>query len=98
MAERKIASETEMHREADSFTGGPGVVATKSQARGGLAGIAVGVVIGAILGLIVGAVLGGSGIVIAVIAFAVAGGVAGAMLGAYTRTKNKVTNTGADVR
>ena len=99
MAEtQRVASEREMHREADSFTGGPGVVATKSQARGGLGGIVVGVIVGAILGLIVGAVLGGSGTVIAVIAFAVAGGVAGAVLGAYTRTKNKVTETGADVR
>ena len=99
MGEKQIPTQQEMDEEADSFTGGPGVVATKSQARGGIAGIAIGAVIGALLGVLVGALfLQDRGVIIAVIAFAVAGSVAGGTTGGFLRPTRKLPPSDADVR
>ena len=99
MAERPVASPQEMHEEGDSFTGGPGVVATKSQARGSLAGIVIGTLLGALLGFLVGSFLeGGRGMIIAVIVFAVAGATAGGVSGGFMRPRKKLPDSDADVR
>ena len=97
MADR-AAAQREMHEEADSFTGGPGVVASKSQARGSMGGIVLGLIVGAILGLIVGLFIGSTpGLIISVIAFAFAGATAGGVSGGFVRPKKTVPPSGADV-
>ena len=80
--DRVIASET------DSMTVGPGVVATKSQARGGLFGVLIGAVAGAILGLLIGLVVDLP--IVTTIVGAVAGGVFGAVAGGGQNPKQKL--------
>lgn len=94
-----VPERSEMHGEVDSFTGGPGVVATKSQARGGLAGAVVGAIVGALLGLLVGVLFldAGSGIVIAVVAFAVAGATTGGVAGGFVQPRRKGVGDSTDV-
>lgn len=98
MADDRTNAQRELEREADSFTGGPGVVASKSQARGGLAGIAGGTIIGAVLGLIVGLIFleGTLGVVIAVVAFAAGGATFGGVTGGFVRPRQKLEGTEAD--
>ncbi|MDQ3939995.1 MAG: hypothetical protein M3238_01450 [Actinomycetota bacterium] len=100
MGDRQIPTQQEMDEEADSFTGGPGVVATKSQARGGIAGIVIGTIVGAILGFVVSLLFfeGGRETVIAVVAFAVAGAVSGGTAGGFLRQTRKLPPSDADVR
>jgi len=79
MGERPEGERVRAHSETDSFTGGPGVVATKSQARGAVIGAVVGAIVGAVIGLLVG-LLFDEPIVTAVVgavALSVVGGVAG---------------------
>jgi hypothetical protein len=98
MADR-VAAQREMYEEADSFTGGPGVVATKSQARGSLGGIVIGAIIGAALGLIVGLFIGSTtGLIISMVAFTFAGATAGGVSGGFVRPKKTVPPSGADIR
>ena len=98
MADR-IAAQREMHEEADSFTGGPGVVASKSQARGSMGGIVVGGIVGAILGLIACLFMEHTtGLVISIIAFTFAGITAGGVAGGFVRPKRTVPPSGADTR
>ena len=74
--------------ETDSMVGGPGVVATKSQARGALTGALIGAVVGAILGLIVGVLVDLP--VVTTIVGAVAGGVFGGVAGGGQNPKQKL--------
>ena len=98
MADR-VAAQREMHEEADSFTGGPGVVASKSQARGSMGGMVIGAIVGAILGLVVGLFMEHTtGLVISIVAFTIAGIVAGGVSGGFVRPKKTVPPSGADVR
>jgi outer membrane lipoprotein SlyB len=87
-----------MAEEAEHFTGGPGVVATRSQARGAVSGFLLGAVGGALLGLLIGALLleGTRSIVISTVSLAVAGGVFGAMAGGIGRSMRKLDRTEAD--
>lgn len=95
---RRTAAQQELEREAEGFTGGPGVVASKSQARGSLAGIVGGAILGAILGLIVGLIFfdGALGTIISVVAFAVGGATFGGVSGGYVRPRQKLDATEAD--
>ena len=85
--------------EAEHFTGGPGVVATKSQAQGATAGILAGALVGALVGFLIGALLfeGTRSVIIATIAVAVAGSVFGAVAGGIGRSMKKLERTDADV-
>lgn len=99
MSTQRVPSEREVHGEADSFTGGPGVVATKSQARGGIAGAVVGALIGAIIGALIGLLFlgGGSSTIITAIVGAVAGAVAlGIFGGIFNSAKNVSPSSPAD--
>lgn len=84
-----------MQEEGDSALVGPGVVATKSQARGGLAGIILGGAAGAIVGATLGALIFGglSGIVITAVCFAFAGGTIGVLVGGFQNAKGNVEPT-----
>lgn len=87
MQDDRAAAEQEMRAEAEQLTGGPGVVATRSQMRGTLAGTLAFGVIGAVIGLVVGAIFfqGALGTIVSTVAFAGAlatfGGVAGGFVG-----------------
>jgi predicted lipid-binding transport protein (Tim44 family) len=85
--------------EAEHFTGGPGVVATKSQARGATGGIVAGALLGALVGFLIGALMfeGARSIIITTVAIAVAGGVFGAVAGGIGRSMKKLERTDADV-
>jgi uncharacterized membrane protein len=99
MSTERVPSEREVQSEADSFTGGPGVVATKSQARGGIAGAAVGALIGAIMGALIGLLFlgGGSSTIITAVVGAVAGAVAlGVFGGIFNSAKNVTPTSPAD--
>ena len=99
MADERASARHEMREEAESFTAGPGVVASKSQARGSLAGVVVGAVVGAIVGLVVGLVAFSDStraIVIAVIAFAVGAATYGGVVGGFTKPRSKLRRTAAD--
>ena len=83
-----------MQEEGDSLTGGPGVVATKSQARGGLAGIVIGIIVGGGLGALIGLLMGGgSTTVIIAIVGAVAGAVALGVFGGIFNSSRNVSST-----
>ena len=91
---RDIAGEKET---ADNLEVGPGVVATKSQAKGAGGGILIGVVIGAVIGLIVGAIAGGAAMWIAPVVFAVAGAVALGVFGGFAKSQETREKSRADV-
>lgn len=99
MAENKAEARQEMADELEGVAAGPGVVASKSQAQGGLGGLVglgfVGLVVGVLLGW---TVFGGStqAIVISAIAFAFAGGTAGVLIGGFVTPRKKLPDAGAD--
>ena len=98
MAEvRPTQSIREEEETAEHLTGGPGIVATKSQARGALGGIVIGAIVGAIIGLIVGLLLQGPSIWIAPIVFAVGGLVAAGVFGGYFNSQRKRERSAVDV-
>lgn len=89
--EGEVATPAEMREEASGLTAGPGVVVTKTQAKGASGGILIGGLIGAVIGVVVGVIAGGGIIlIIATIAFAVAGAVAGGVSGGATRPMRDV--------
>lgn len=99
MTERHREQEHEqLRREADSFTGGPGVVATKTQARGGLAGALIGAIVGALIGVVIGVAFfdANRSIWITAIALAVAGAVFGGVAGGFVAPRKKLSGTEAD--
>lgn len=98
MADPKARGKRELEEEAEGFTGGPGVAASKSQARGAVGGIGLGTVAGAIIGLLVGVLFfnGALGIVISVVAFAVGGATFGGVAGGFFRPRHKLEGTEAD--
>jgi F0F1-type ATP synthase assembly protein I len=94
MAERTRRDQDAARDEVDSLTGGPGVVATKSQAQGALVGILVGAIVGAILGGLVG--LLADFLIVGLIVGAVAGAVVTGVAGGGQRPKQKLGSTEAD--
>src|SRR3712207_5877871 len=92
---QRVPSEREVVEEGDSVLAGPGVVATKSQTRGGIAGISLGGGAGALVGALLGALIFGGipGIVITAVCFAFAGGTIGVLVGGFTNTKGNVSPT-----
>ncbi len=94
----RVPSQEEMKEEAEHFTGGPGVVATKSQAFGSLTGIAAGAIGGALIGLLMGLLIfdGTFGIVITTIAFGVAGATFGGVAGGFIGPRKRIGRTDAD--
>ena len=81
----------EMEAESEHLTGGPGVVATKSQAQGAIGGGFVGAVIGGLIGLGIGLIaFDGTTTIITIIVGVVAGLVFGGVSGgiALPMTRN----------
>ena len=99
MADDKAQARHEMADELEGVVAAPGIMASKSQAQGGLGGLlglgSVGLVVGVLLGWLV---FGGSTptIVISAVAFAFAGGTAGLLIGGYTTPDRKHPDAGAD--
>lgn len=95
MSTQRVPSRQEAHEEGDGVLVGPGVVTTKSQAKGGLAGITLGGFLGAVIGAILGALIFGGifGIVITAICFAFAGGTIGVLLGGTFASEKNVSPT-----
>ncbi len=85
-------------READSFTGGPGVAATKSQMKGSMAGAAVGAIVGALIGVVVGAIFfeGTLGMIISAVSVGLAGATAGGVSGGFVGPRRKLDGGEAD--
>ena len=99
MSERHRDQEHEqLRREAEGMTGGPGVVATKSQARGSLAGVVGGGILGFLLGMIIGAIFfsGGRNMWITAIVLTVAGLVVGGVAGGIAGPRRKLRGSEAD--
>ena len=97
--QERVPSERELQEEGDGLLVGPGVVTSKSQARGGVAGIVLGGLGGGIIGALIGALIFGglSGIVITAVCCAFAGGTIGVLVGGFTNTKDNVSpNSPAD--
>ena len=88
MAERPEAQRRELASETDAMVGGPGVVATKSQARGAAFGVVVGAIVGAALGLLIGLFFDLA--LVTTIVGAVAGGVFGGVAGGGQNPKQKL--------
>ena len=84
--------ETAEHMEV-----GPGVVATKSQAKGASGGILIGGLIGAVIGFVVGLIAGGAAIWIAPIVFAIAGAVALGVFGGFLKSQETREDSRVDV-
>ena len=78
----------EIAGETDAMVGGPGVVATKSQARGGAIGIVIGAIVGAIIGVIVGLIV--DALLVTTIVGAVAGAVFGGVVAGGQNPKQKL--------
>lgn len=98
MTDARSRAKRNLEEEAEGFTGGPGVVASKTQARGAAGGIGIGTVLGALLGLVIGLLFfeGALGIIIAVVAFAVGGATFGGMAGGAFRPRQKLEGSEAD--
>ncbi len=98
MNDARSTGQHDLEREADSFTGGPGVVASKSQARGSVGGIVLGAIIGAIVGVIVGLIFftGALGVIISTVAFAVGGATFGGVAGGFVKPRQELEGTEAD--
>lgn len=92
-----VTPDQEIEQEAEGLFAGPGFLASKSQAKGGIAGAALGAIAGALLGLLVGLVaFDSSELLIAVIAFTAAGATFGLLTGAYLRTTRTFDRSGVD--
>ena len=94
MAERSRAEQEVAKGEVDSLTGGPGIVATKSQAKESLVGIVIGLVVGAILGAIVGAIA--DVLVVGIIVGAVGGAVVAGVAGGGQSPRHNLEGSEAD--
>lgn len=85
-----IIADAEMRAEADSFVGGPGLVATKSQSKGGIRGVALGGILGGLLGLGLGALLFGPlGTILTAVTGLIGGATVGGVLGGILRPQRK---------
>ncbi len=98
MDDARSRAQRELEEEAEHLTGGPGVVASKTQARGSLGGIAVGTVVGALIGLVVGLLFfeGALGITVSVVAFATGGATFGGIAGGSFAPRKKLEGSEAD--
>ena len=98
MTDARNRAQRELEQEAEGFTGGPGVVASKTQARGGLAGAFTGALIGAVLGALIGVIFfeGALGLVIAATVFAVGGATFGGVSGGSFAPRKKLDGSEAD--
>lgn len=87
-----------MREEAEHLTGGPGIVMTKSQARGGLGGALLGLFVGALVGLVIGLIAfdGDMGRLVSIVACSVAGLVAGGVAGGITGPMEKMEKSATD--
>lgn len=94
MADRPRGQQEVAKDEVDSLTGGPGLVATKSQAQGGLVGLIVGAIAGAAIGFIVGLIV--DLIVVTTIVGAVGGAVVAAVAGGGQRPKQRLEGSETD--
>ena len=82
MSDPRVTSQAEMEAESEHVTGGPGLVATKSQAQGAVGGGLVGAIVGGLIGLGIGLIaFNGTTTIIVVIVGAVAGFVFGGVSG-----------------
>ncbi len=99
MADDKSEARKEMADELEGAVAAPGVVASKSQARGGAGGLLgfgfVGLIVGALLGWLA---FGGStqAVIISAVAFAFAGGTAGVLIGGFVAPRKKLPDAQAD--
>ena len=92
-----VPTQAEREEEGRSLTGGPGVVATKSQAKGALGGGVVFAIIGALIGLVIGLVaFEGPMIVITAVVGGVAGLVFGGVAGGVTKSMKETTDRQVD--
>ncbi len=98
MDDARSRAQRELEEEAEHLTGGPGVVASKTQARGSIAGVVVGAVAGALIGLIVGLLFfeGTLGITVSVISFATGGATFGGLAGGSFAPRKKLEGSEAD--
>jgi F0F1-type ATP synthase assembly protein I len=94
VVERSRSEQETAREEIDSLTGGPGVVATKSQAQGSLVGIVIGLVIGAIVGAVVGLLI--DAFLVSILVGAVGGAVVAAVAGGGQRPKQRLEAGEAD--
>jgi NADH:ubiquinone oxidoreductase subunit 6 (subunit J) len=94
VAERSRSEQETARDEIDSLTGGPGVVATKSQAQGSLMWIIIGLVIGAVVGAVVGLIAGA--FLVSVLVGAVGGAVVAAVAGGGQRPKQRLESGEVD--
>ena len=93
----RAGARREVREEGEGFTGGPGVVASKSQARGALVWTVVGTIAGALLGLLGGSIVfGGAGTAIAAVVGAVAGATFGGTAGGFLAPRRRLDGTEAD--
>lgn len=90
VVERSEREQAVAKDEVDSITGGPGVVATKSQAQGALVGIVIGAIVGAIVGAIIG--LLADFLIVGIIVGAVAGAVVAGVAGGGQRPKQRLSD------
>ena len=95
MSTQRVPPQREMNEEGDGVLVGPGVVTTKSQTKGGLAGITLGGFLGAVVGALLGALIFGGmmGIIITAVACAFAGGTIGVLLGGTFASEKNVSPT-----
>jgi hypothetical protein len=99
VSDERAEAREEMRREAEGLTAGPGVVASKTQARSALGWGTAGAVVGALIGVALGlTVFGGTvrAVVISAVAIAVAGTVFGAVAAGTTRPAEKIQGRETD--
>ena len=96
MPDEPAKREYEMQDEGEGSIGTPGLVASKSQPQGSVAGALIGAVLGAIVGVIVGLPLFSGeerNIVISVVAFVIAGATFGGTAGGFVWRRRKLSGT-----
>ncbi len=93
----EVPTQAEREEEGRAFTGGPGVVATKSQAKGAVGGGMLFAIIGALIGLVIGiTAFGGAMVVITAVVGGVAGLVFGGVAGGVTKSMKETTDRQVD--
>lgn len=96
--DNRIPPQEKVNAETDQFVAGPGVVGTKSQARGSIGGVFVGGIVGAVVGVVIGLIFfgGAVGIIISAICFTIAGATAGGVAGGSVNPRRQVGPAGTD--
>ena len=92
----EIRRTPESEKEGAEFVAGPGVVATKAQAKGAVGGGFLGAIVGGILGVLIGLIFfrGSEGLLISLLVIGFGGATCGAVIGGFMKPRRDPPSEG----